>query len=366
VEVVGPSAGEGVADVAARTAPAIVQVRATAGSGSGVHVAGGVVTNAHVVGEDDSVTLVLADGSAVPAAVARRDPTVDLALLTTDAEFPSVELAPSRGQRQGDTVLVLGYPVPTDAGFGSDVTLTRGIISAFRTVNDVPLVQTDAAVNYGNSGGALLTAQGTLIGIRTFTLRGGEGLNFAVASEAIERFLAGETVGTAAMLDLPSTAPPTPTPAPPPVDLRSLLVPLGDIGGDFREQTRAGEIDCFNADPPCRHLLLEARSPTGLAVTQAVRRFAGPDGAALELSRALGAQAALPKVYAETTSPGPLGSRAFFRIDGLWPGEITVLGTKGSLYLTVQIRQWNRDPLPQTTSTALAGRVFNALYARLP
>jgi S1-C subfamily serine protease len=196
-----------VADVAQRIARSVVLIQNGDVSGSGVRIERGILTNAHIVGDARQVRIVAQDGRDAVGSVARRDPTVDLALVLADVPLPAIEIEPSNLQRQGDTVLVLGYPRP-DAIDGQ-ATLTRGLISAFRDDpnNNRSLVQTDAAINPGNSGGPMVNLRGNLIGLVAERLRDSQGLGFAIASESILAFLVGP-VSQAVV----SIQPPTPSP----------------------------------------------------------------------------------------------------------------------------------------------------------
>jgi hypothetical protein len=141
-----------------------------------------------VVGGASRVEVVRGDGTRAVATPLKCDPRTDLALLRTDLDLPAVELAPARAHRQGDPVLVMGYPLSTRLQGSS--TLTRGLISAIRTdERGMTEIQTDAAINMGNSGGALLNMQGKVIGIPYLRYAGAQGIGFAVSSEAVQALL---------------------------------------------------------------------------------------------------------------------------------------------------------------------------------
>ena len=177
-------------DVASRIAPAVVQVVTDQARGSGVQIAGGIITNEHVVGDADEVEVIAGDGRHARASVERRDPVLDLALLKTSLQLPPVALEPARQQPQGTTVLVFGYPRPDVIGSSNQVSLSRGLISAVRQTSEgAVLIQTDAAINPGNSGGALVNLRGNLVGIPSSQLRGSQGIGFAISSEAVQSFL---------------------------------------------------------------------------------------------------------------------------------------------------------------------------------
>ena len=155
--------------------------------GSGVIVSpeGYVLTNHHVIQGAERIYVSMQDGREDIATVVGRDPETDLAVLKINLrDLPGIILADSSDAEIGDVVLAIGNP------FGLGQTVTMGIISAtgrddlrLNTYED--FIQTDAAINVGNSGGALVNAYGDLIGISTllFTRGGGnEGVGFAIPS----------------------------------------------------------------------------------------------------------------------------------------------------------------------------------------
>jgi serine protease DegQ len=162
--------------------------------GSGVIVSpdGLVLTNDHVVRDAQRIWVGLADGRVTEASIAGRDPASDLALLrVAGSNFQSLAFADERPPEVGDVVLAIGNP----EGIGQ--TVTMGIISA--TGRDQPslsryadLIQTDAAINFGNSGGALVDTDGKLVGIITGALgreRGVQGVSFAIPAASARRIL---------------------------------------------------------------------------------------------------------------------------------------------------------------------------------
>lgn len=175
--------------------PAVVHVqvegerrgRSAQGSGSGVVVAhdGLVLTNNHVIEGAKLITLALADGRSMRARVLGRDPDTDLAVLRceTSETLPAAELANSKAVKPGQIAIAIGNPL----GFQS--TVTAGIVSAVgrslratngRLIGDV--IQTDAALNPGNSGGPLVSSAGGVIGINTAMIPVAQGICFSVAS----------------------------------------------------------------------------------------------------------------------------------------------------------------------------------------
>ena len=150
-----------------------------------------IITNAHVLGSATTATVWFSNGARRESTVIATDDTLDVALLAVPRAPRSVQplsLATAEDTPSlGDPARAWGYPFEAAvvaAGFSRTPTLSAGIISAKRTREDVSYLQTDAAVNPGNSGGPLLNAAGHVIGINTFILTPGgndpEGLNFAL------------------------------------------------------------------------------------------------------------------------------------------------------------------------------------------
>jgi serine protease DegQ len=152
--------------------------------GSGVIVSsdGYIVTNHHVVAGADEIQTVLWDGRVTRARIVGSDRDTDLAVLKIDGiNLPAMPLDRAAASRVGDVVLAIGNP------FGLGQTVTQGIVSGLGR-NQLNLteavyadfIQTDAAINEGNSGGALVDAGGALVGINTFVLGRAEGISFAI------------------------------------------------------------------------------------------------------------------------------------------------------------------------------------------
>ncbi|ASU81231.1 serine protease [Actinopolyspora erythraea] len=200
-----------VSGVASRVLPAVVSVEVRLGSeggtGSGVVIDGEgyVVTNNHVVSmaadtPNAKIFTVFSDGTRTPARIVGRDPQTDLAVLKVEVSNPTVaQLGSSEELRVGDSVLAIGSPL------GLDSTVTRGIVSSMdrpvRLAGEgtdtnavIDAIQTDAAVNPGNSGGALVAGNGAVVGINTAirTLGtggtgGSIGLGFAVPIDKVRQ-----------------------------------------------------------------------------------------------------------------------------------------------------------------------------------
>ncbi|MGA9047660.1 MAG: trypsin-like peptidase domain-containing protein [Dehalococcoidia bacterium] len=181
--------------------PAVVEVIAenltmqSMGTGIIVGRSGVILTCQHVVDVEGSgdVTVVLNDGSKHAGSVVKSDKVRDLAVIKLSGEETSLPVASlgnsdeSDNLQLGNDIYIVGYPL-SDVLSGS-ATITRGIISAFRTLDSVHVIQTDAAVNPGNSGGPMINTDGEVIGIveSGFLNRG---INFAIASNEARIFLA--------------------------------------------------------------------------------------------------------------------------------------------------------------------------------
>jgi serine protease DegS len=164
--------------------PAVRQrVEGSLGSGVLVDGSGHIITNHHVVQGADEIRVQLADGRIAMPEIVGMDPDTDLAILRVPIKDPPVmPMGRSDELRAGDVVLAIGNP------FGLSQTVTQGIVSAtgrgrLGVTDFEDFIQTDAAINFGNSGGALINTQGELIGINTAVLAqnlGTDGISFAI------------------------------------------------------------------------------------------------------------------------------------------------------------------------------------------
>ncbi|WP_375307598.1 trypsin-like peptidase domain-containing protein [Bradyrhizobium sp. A11] len=181
----------GPAVVRVETGPKVPDRRERGGLGSGIVISpdGLVLTNSHVVGTSKEIRLRDVEGHVGDAQVLGVDPDTDLALLRANGvrHLPYAALGNSKTLRRGQLVIAIGNPL------GFESTVTAGVVSALgrsirsvsgRTIEDV--IQTDAALNPGNSGGPLVSSHAEVIGINTAIINGAQGICFAVASNTAQ------------------------------------------------------------------------------------------------------------------------------------------------------------------------------------
>ena len=189
----------------ARVSPTVVSITATssatadpsqrfervAGSGVLIDRKGLILTNSHVVFGRHALTVTLDDGTALPTRLLGADPLFDVALveipLPTTGQLPAAELGSSAHLSVGDDVFAIGNP------YGLDQTFTRGIVSAVNRLLPgsawslkEPLIQTDAAINPGSSGGALVDRCGRVVGITTAILPEAQSIGFAIPIDLVK------------------------------------------------------------------------------------------------------------------------------------------------------------------------------------
>ena len=176
------------------------QQQQSLGSGFVIDKTGHIVTNYHVVQGAKKINVSFSNGASTKATVVGVDPSSDLAVLKVDASsraLTPLQLGNSDDMRVGDPVVAIGNP------FGLDRTVTAGIVSAIQRAITAPngytidhVIQTDAAINHGNSGGPLLNRRGQVIGVNAQIETGGSGnsgnvgVGFAIPSNTVENVIA--------------------------------------------------------------------------------------------------------------------------------------------------------------------------------
>jgi len=183
------------------------------GSGFVVDANGFVVTAKHIFDSGGRPNVLVPGQATKRASIVASDRNLDIAVLKVNGGgLKALELGASGSLRQGDEIIVMGYP-RVDALGAYDSTVTRGIVSSMRR----DLIQIDAALNPGNSGGPVLNLRGEVVGVAVAKLREAVGINFAVPIDRLKpllRTLIGQPVAQAPARPLPAPPAPMPTSAP--------------------------------------------------------------------------------------------------------------------------------------------------------
>jgi S1-C subfamily serine protease len=261
--------------VVERVTPAVAHVRHGRSGGSGVVIApdGYVLTNSHVVDGADEVEVVFTDGATYRAPVVGTDAATDLALVRAlGPSLPAAELGDSDALRVGQLVIAIGDPL------GLQSTVTTGVVSALgrslnakngRIIENV--IQTDAALNPGNSGGPLVDTHGKVVGVNTAIIAGAQGIAFAIPA-ATARLVAAALIR----------------------DGRVRRAHLGISGAATRIGRQLSQSLGLGAESGIRVLDVTANSPAGRAGIREGDILVALDGAGLgtlsDLQRALTAE----------------------------------------------------------------------------
>jgi S1-C subfamily serine protease len=189
-----------ISQIVERVKPAVVQISANNSTGTGMILDSevNILTNAHVVARVTTVTVRLSTGRTVQGRVVARDEDRDLAIVRIAAQtLPTVRLGDSTALRTGEDVIAIGYAL----NLPGEPSVSRGLVSGVRDAQrtDLKYIQTDAAVNPGNSGGPLLNTRGEVVGIVTSRITSDagrivQGINLAIAMSSakptIDRLIA--------------------------------------------------------------------------------------------------------------------------------------------------------------------------------
>ena len=217
-------------DMIAAATPAVVVIETDTARGSGFYVRPNtIVTNAHVVRGATAVKIRLANGRMGTANVTSLADGIDLALLEPNAGFEGttvLELSSVGHVRPGQEVVAIGSPLGVFQN-----TVTRGIVSAMRQDGRVMLIQTDAAISPGNSGGPLLDRNGQVVGVNTMKIGSATSINFAIAADHVRN-----------LIDSPSSPPVLPPAAP---AASPLPIQPAPSTSPLQDDARAHALDAF-------------------------------------------------------------------------------------------------------------------------
>ena len=189
LDLLKASAGEDFSGIIETAVESVVTIRTNSGQGTGfiVDSEGYIVTNAHVLADSNGnlasgIQAITSDGNARSATFIGYDGNLDIALLKISGTWNALEFGNSNDVQVGEKVIAIGNPL------GLQFSVSQGIVSAIHRPGSNELnayIQTDAALNPGNSGGPLINTEGNVIGINNFKIGGGENLGFALESNYI-------------------------------------------------------------------------------------------------------------------------------------------------------------------------------------
>ncbi|MBI2043582.1 trypsin-like peptidase domain-containing protein [Candidatus Pacearchaeota archaeon] len=189
LDLLKASAGEDFSGIIESAIESVVTIRTNSGQGTGfiVDSEGYIVTNAHVLADSNGnlasgIQAITSDGNARSAEFIGYDGDLDIALLKISGTWDALKFGDSNDVQVGEKVIAIGNPL------GLQFSVSQGIVSAIHRQGSNGLdayIQTDAALNPGNSGGPLINVEGKVIGINNFKIGGGENLGFALESNYI-------------------------------------------------------------------------------------------------------------------------------------------------------------------------------------
>ena len=168
------------------------RLRRSSGSGFFISATGELLTNNHVIEDADKIEVQLSDGDRYQVEVIGRDPATDLALLRVaepDRDFPYLRLGNAEQLRVGEWVMAAGNPLNMDHTVTVGVVSAKGRVLGLSDSSFEDFIQTDAAINFGNSGGPLVNLRGDVVGINTAINARGQNLGFAVPIDIANRIL---------------------------------------------------------------------------------------------------------------------------------------------------------------------------------
>ena len=244
-----------IADVVEQTRAGVVRIEGTTGSGSGfiVDSDGYILTNEHVIEDQSRLTVVFDNGTRLTARVIASDATRDIALLKVTASGALTALPFATSIREGDEVIALGYPLGNYHYLRGSMTVTRGIVSAFRMTNGISYVQTDAAINPGNSGGPLLDTKGQVVGMNSLVYSGdiAQGIGFAIKFDVLSDRVTAMKSG--------QSSHPTPVPTTRAIATQTPGYVFGPESGSIDHNPDDGFIDIYRTNISLSDQVIEGR-----------------------------------------------------------------------------------------------------------
>ena len=244
-----------------RVRPSVVRIQAGSKTGSGAifDIQGAtayIITNHHVIEDAGQLRVIVNDFSTYPGTVLGTDSVRDLAVVSICCDsFKKLSFGDPAALEAGDEVISMGYAL----GIQGEASITRGIVSAVRydQTYDSVVIQTDAAINPGSSGGPILSMDGDILGINTFRIdqstsgRAAEGIGFAISGTTVSQHIP-------VLQASPPAATPTPTPPPLSNQSQSLGLGFGPMDGQLHHDPGDGFIEAQNANVSLADFIVSA------------------------------------------------------------------------------------------------------------